>query len=90
MFPCDDALLPDQLDLQQLQRVVILDSKWCGITVHLPENHAGHAQTPLAAPAMAGMLQQLLQRAFLLPEPCRFSCMCVLLSFGIQTKQWAL
>ncbi|KAF6259503.1 hypothetical protein COO60DRAFT_1002407 [Scenedesmus sp. NREL 46B-D3] len=28
MFPCDDALLPDQLDLQQLQRVVILDSKW--------------------------------------------------------------
>ncbi|WIA08679.1 hypothetical protein OEZ85_008106 [Tetradesmus obliquus] len=28
MFPSDDALLPDQLNLQQLQRVVILDSKW--------------------------------------------------------------
>eukprot|EP00879_Flechtneria_rotunda_P021202 GHRR01022335.1.p2 GENE.GHRR01022335.1~~GHRR01022335.1.p2 ORF type:complete len:136 (+),score=51.15 GHRR01022335.1:250-657(+) len=28
MFPSDGALLPDQLDLQQLHHVVILDSKW--------------------------------------------------------------
>lgn len=31
MFPSEDALLPDQLDLQHLERVVIIDSKWYGL-----------------------------------------------------------
>lgn len=30
MFPSDDALLPNQLDVKQVERVIIIDSKWCG------------------------------------------------------------
>jgi hypothetical protein len=57
MFPCDDALLPDQLDLQQLQRVVILDSKWWGVTALAYNNCAGPAQLLLATPATIKLLQ---------------------------------
>lgn len=28
MFPSEDALLPEQLDLQRTRRVIVIDSKW--------------------------------------------------------------
>lgn len=28
MFPSEDALLPDQLPLEQLKHVILIDSKW--------------------------------------------------------------
>jgi hypothetical protein len=28
MFPSDDALLPEQLPVEQLEHIIIIDSKW--------------------------------------------------------------
>lgn len=68
MFPSDDALLPEQLDLQQTQRLIIIDSKWA------------KARELNQHPALQGM-PRVRRGSWRRPQPCRSrQCTAVLLA----------